>query len=51
MPRVEPVAKSARLSGGLMRMPRFAQIAVDWKRKLVERVAMIGGMRSARMSR
>ena len=33
-----------------MRMPRFAQIAVDWKMKLVESVAMIGGIRSARIS-
>ena len=33
-----------------MRRPRLAQIAVDWMMKLVDSVAMIGGMRSARIS-
>ena len=33
-----------------MRRPRLYQMAADWKRKAEERVAMIGGMRSARIS-
>ncbi len=39
------VEKLARLSGGLMRNPRFDQIAVDCTTKLIDSVAMIGGMR------
>ncbi|MNU08784.1 hypothetical protein D3C72_2549890 [compost metagenome] len=51
MASVLPVAKLARLSGGLMRRPRFDQMAIDCTIKLIESVAMIGGMRNALMSR
>ena len=44
------VVKSASAGGGLMRRPRLYQIAADWKTKLELSVAMIGGMRSKRIS-
>ena len=37
------VATSARTSGGLMRRPRFHQIAVESTMKLDDSVAMMGG--------
>jgi hypothetical protein len=49
-PRVEPVEKSASESGGLIRRPRFDQIATDWNTKDADRVAMIGGMRRSQIS-
>ena len=48
-PSVAPMAKSASASGGLTRRPRLDQIAVDRMMKLVDSVAMIGGIASARM--
>ena len=44
------MVNSASTLGGLMRKPRFVQIAADCTMKLTESVAMIGGMRSALMS-
>ena len=49
MPATMPVLNSASAGGGLMRRPRLYQIAADWKMKLEERVAMIGGMRRSRI--
>ena len=45
-----PVLNSASAGGGLIRRPRLYQIAADWKMKLEESVAMIGGMRRKRIS-
>ena len=44
------LGKSPRTSGGLMRSPRFRTIAIDRMMKLDDSVAMIGGIRSRRMS-
>lgn len=44
------VAKSPRAVGGLIRSPRFHQIAVDCTMKLDDSVAMIGGILSSRIS-
>ncbi|MNY14783.1 hypothetical protein D3C86_1479710 [compost metagenome] len=45
MPKELDVANVASVSGGLMRRPRFDQMAMDCTMKLMESVAMIGGMR------
>ncbi|MNL73627.1 hypothetical protein D3C87_1991150 [compost metagenome] len=45
MPRELDVAKVASVSGGLIRRPRLDQMAIDCTMKLIESVAMIGGMR------
>lgn len=44
------MAKPDSAGGGLIRMPRFDQIASDWNRKDAASVAMIGGMRSSQIS-
>jgi hypothetical protein len=44
MPKRLDVVKLASISGGLMRRPRLAHMAVDWTIKLIDRVAMIGGI-------
>ncbi len=46
-PNVLDVVKSARKAGGFMRNPRFVQIAADCTMKLIDSVAMMGGMRKA----
>ena len=50
-PSVLDVVKSASADGGLMRSPRFVHIAADCTMKLIDSVAMIGGMRSALIRR
>ncbi len=49
-PATMPVLNSASAGGGLILRPRLYQIAADWKMKLEESVAMIGGMRRRRIS-
>ena len=46
-PNTSDVVKLASASGGLIRRPLLYQMAVDWTMKLIDRVAMIGGMRKS----